>query len=71
VRFGENSGATWTGAAATVGTAPAATITVSTNLDTVAGSLRASITNAHAGDTIIFATNLSGQTITLTNGSCW
>jgi hypothetical protein len=52
----------------TLGRATAATLTVTTNLDAVAGSLRAAITSAHAGDTITFAANLSGQTITLTNG---
>jgi hypothetical protein len=44
------------------------TLTVMTNLDGVAGSLRAAITNAHAGDTIAFAQGLDGQTITLTGG---
>jgi len=55
-------------AAATAGTALAATLTVTTNFDSAAGSLRTAIANALAGDTIVFATNLSGQTITLTSG---
>jgi len=55
-------------AAATVGTTTAATLTVSNNTDSSVGSLRAAISNAGPGTIIIFATNLSGQTITLTNG---
>jgi hypothetical protein len=45
-----------------------ATLTVFTNADTGAGSLRAAITTANADstpDTIVFAPNLTGQTITL------
>jgi hypothetical protein len=44
------------------------TLTVLNNLDSGAGSLRADIAAAHNGDTIVFATNLNGQTITLTSG---
>lgn len=47
------------------------TLTVTNNLDTgVAGdgSLRGEIAAAQSGDTINFAPNLAGQTITLTNG---
>ena len=43
------------------------TLTVLNNLDSGAGSLRASITNAKSGDTIVFALSLDGQTITLTS----
>jgi hypothetical protein len=45
-----------------------ANLTVSTNADTGAGSLRAALTTANADstpDTIVFAPNLSGQTVTL------
>ena len=41
------------------------TLTVSTNLDSGDGSLRAEIDAAHAGDTIIFASSLVGQQINL------
>jgi predicted outer membrane repeat protein len=44
------------------------TLTVLNNLDSGAGSLRAEITAAHKGDTIVFAPSLDGQTITLTRG---
>jgi hypothetical protein len=44
------------------------TLTVVNNLDHGAGSLRAAIASAHNGDTITFASTLSGQTITLTTG---
>jgi hypothetical protein len=44
------------------------TLTVSNNLDNGVGSLRAEITAAHSGDTIIFASSLNGQTINLTSG---
>jgi len=44
------------------------TLTVSNNLDSGPGSLRAAITDASSGDTIRFAANLNGQTITLTSG---
>src|SRR5215469_14002535 len=44
------------------------TLTVSNNLDSGAGSLRAAIKSAGSGDTIVFASGLSGQTITLTGG---
>jgi hypothetical protein len=37
-------------------------------LDSGAGSLRAAITGAKGGDTIVFAPSLDGQTITLTSG---
>jgi hypothetical protein len=46
----------------------AATLTVTTTNDNGAGSLRAQIAAAAAGDTIVFAPGLSGQTITLTSG---
>jgi hypothetical protein len=44
------------------------TLTVTNNSDSGAGSLRAEIAAANAGDTITFATSLNGQTITLTSG---
>ena len=44
------------------------TLTVMNDLDSGAGSLRAEIAAAHAGDTIVFAPSLVGQTITLTSG---
>jgi hypothetical protein len=44
------------------------TLTVTTNLDTGSGSLRAVIAKAHSGDTIVFTPILDGQTITLTSG---
>jgi predicted outer membrane repeat protein len=44
------------------------TLTVTNNLDSGRGSLRAEIAAAKAGDTINFAPNLNGQTITLTSG---
>jgi parallel beta-helix repeat protein len=44
------------------------TLTVTTNLDSGAGSLRAEIAAANPGDTINFAPSLNGQTITLTSG---
>jgi hypothetical protein len=43
-------------------------IFVSNTNDNGAGSLRAAVTNARSGAVITFATNLSGQTILLTNG---
>jgi hypothetical protein len=43
-------------------------LTVTNNLDSGAGSLRAEIAAAHYGDTIVFAPSLDGQTITLTSG---
>jgi large repetitive protein len=43
-------------------------LTVTTAADSGAGSLRAEIAAAHAGDTIHFASSLDGQTITLTSG---
>jgi hypothetical protein len=43
------------------------TLTVLNALDSGMGSLRASITNAKSGDTIVFAPSLDGQTITLTS----
>lgn len=46
----------------------AATLTVTNTGDSGAGSLRGAISAAHAGDTINFAANLSGQAITLTSG---
>jgi hypothetical protein len=44
------------------------TLTVTNNLDSGAGSLRADIAAARNGDTIVFAPSLNGQTITLTSG---
>ena len=44
------------------------TLTVLNNLDSGAGSLRDTIKHADSGDTIVFARNLYGQTITLTSG---
>lgn len=44
------------------------TVTVTNNLDSGAGSLRAVIAAANSGDTVNFATSLNGQTITLTSG---
>ena len=44
-----------------------AIITVSNTADSGAGSLRQAIADAQAGDTIQFASNLAGQTITLTS----
>jgi hypothetical protein len=44
------------------------TLTVTSAADSGAGSLRAEITAAHRGDTIVFAPKLDGQTITLTSG---
>jgi hypothetical protein len=44
------------------------TLTVLNNLDRGRGSLRAEIAAAQSGDTIVFAPNLNGQTITLTSG---
>src|SRR5215469_18761840 len=44
------------------------TLTVTNLLDSGAGSLRGQITAAAAGDTIVFASGLSG-TITLTGGA--
>jgi hypothetical protein len=44
------------------------TLTVTNNLDSGPGSLRADIAAAHPGDTINFAPSLDGQTIKLTSG---
>ena len=44
------------------------TLTVTSAANSGAGSLRAEINAAHNGDTIVFAPNLDGQTITLTKG---
>jgi hypothetical protein len=44
------------------------TLTVTNNLDSGPGSLRADIAAAQSGDTIVFAPSLNGQTITLTSG---
>ena len=44
------------------------TLTVTNNLDSGAGSLRAVIARANSKDTIVFAPALTGQTITLTSG---
>ncbi len=46
----------------------AATITVTNTNDSGSGSLRQAIANAASGDTIVFASNLTGGTITLTSG---
>ncbi len=54
--------------AAVAETASAATITVTSNLDSGAGSLRAAILSAVSGDTIAFGSTAQG-TITLTGGS--
>jgi predicted outer membrane repeat protein len=43
-------------------------LTVTNNLDSGAGSLRAEIAAAHKNDTIVFDPSLDGQTITLTSG---
>jgi hypothetical protein len=43
------------------------TLTVTNLLDKGAGSLRDTITKARSGDTIVFASGLDGQTITLTS----
>lgn len=48
--------------------AGAATLTVTNTADSGGGSLRQAIGSAASGDTIIFGTNLSGATITLTSG---
>jgi hypothetical protein len=48
--------------------ARAATLTVTSTADSGAGSLREAIAMANAGDTVVFASTLSGQTITLTSG---
>ena len=44
------------------------TLTVTNNLDSGAGSLRAAIKAAGSGDTIVFASALKHKTITLTSG---
>src|SRR5205807_5654933 len=44
------------------------TLTVTNNLDKGAGSLRDTIKAASSGDTIVFASSLTRQTITLTSG---
>jgi hypothetical protein len=44
------------------------TLTVTNNLDSGAGSLRAEIATAKTKDTIVFAPSLNGQAITLTSG---
>jgi hypothetical protein len=44
------------------------TLTVTNPLDKGAGSLRDAISKAKDGDTIVFASSLNGQTITLTSG---
>ncbi len=49
--------------------ARATTYTVTSTADSGPGSLRYLVNNASSGDTIVFADALSGQTITLTNGS--
>src|SRR5467141_3269886 len=43
------------------------TLTVTNNFDSGAGSLRDTIKAAKSGDTIVFASSLNGQTITLTS----
>lgn len=47
------------------------TLTVTNNLDSGPGSLRAEIAAAHNKDTIAFAPNLDGQTIGLTSGELY
>jgi predicted outer membrane repeat protein len=44
------------------------TVKVTNNLDSGKGSLRAAITKASNGDSIVFSSSLNGQTITLTSG---
>src|SRR6516165_7667285 len=44
------------------------TLTVTNNLDSGPGSLRADIAAANTGDKIVFAPSLNGQTTTLTSG---
>src|SRR6516162_2860078 len=44
------------------------TLTVTNNLDSGAGSLRADIAAANPGDTINFAPTLDGRAVTLTSG---
>jgi hypothetical protein len=44
------------------------TLTVTNNLDSGKGSLRADVSKANKGDTIVFASSLAGQTINLTSG---
>lgn len=51
-----------------VGILPATTLQVSNTLDSGSGSLRQAVSDAISGDTITFATDLSGQTITFTSG---
>ncbi len=52
----------------TIWTASAATITVTNSADSGPGTLRKAIAAAGSTNTVVFATNLSGQTITLTSG---
>lgn len=47
----------------------AAKITVTTELDSIPGSLRFAIDHAQSGDTIIFSTGLTGGKINLTKGA--
>jgi hypothetical protein len=44
------------------------TLTVTSNMDSGPGSLRAEIAAAKSGDTIVFASSLNGKTIALTRG---
>ena len=44
------------------------TLTVTNNLDSGPGSLRAEIAAAKSGDTVVFAAAVDGKTITLTTG---
>ena len=55
-------------ALAGLGSAEAATLTVTTTADGGAGSLRAAIASSSDGDTIQFDPALNGQTINLTSG---
>jgi hypothetical protein len=48
--------------------APAAVLVVTSTADSGAGTLRNAVASANPGDTIIFASTLSGQTILLTSG---
>lgn len=47
----------------------AAKITVTSELDSIPGSLRFAVDHAQSGDTIIFSTELTGSKITLTKGA--
>lgn len=59
----------WMGMAAapTLQAAPASTITVTNTSNSGSGSLRQAVADAIAGDTIVFASGITGQTITLSS----